>query len=273
MAKRTFHVWGLHAVTTMLRLNPQDVLEIWLRESSYVAALNELADAASSVGVAIKYVSPKALDKLSNGSNHQGVVANRRSPVFLDLDEATNAAITDYETKHKANELDASAYRGGPIFLALDQVKDPQNFGACLRLADAAGVSAVLVSGAGQAPLNGVVSKVASGAMDSVKILQIGNLAQGLLKLKKAGFWIIGTDDQAVDCYTEVDMTGPICLVLGSEGEGMRNLTTELCDFLVSIPTSGVVGSLNVSNAAAVCLFEAQRQRRLGKAQELSPEK
>lgn len=266
MAKRTFHIWGLHAVSAMLRFNPQDALEIWLREPDGPANLSELAAMAENAGVAIKYVSMKALDKLSNAANHQGVVANRRNPANADLGELAQQAMALFENElvdesSSVNRLTKN--NPAPIFLALDQIKDPQNFGACLRLADLAGVSAVVVAGSGQAPLNGVVAKVASGAMDSVQIVQVSNLAQGILKLKQAGFWVIGTDDQATENYYDTDMTGPICLVLGSEGQGMRNRTGELCDFLVSIPTDGVVGSLNVSNAAAVCLFEARRQRQV----------
>ena len=249
----------------MLKFNPQDALEIWLREANDVSTHADLAIAAERAGASIKYVSMKALDKLSNGANHQGVVANRRNPAAGDLQVVAEASM-----KHSDDASARSTDSAAPIFLALDQIKDPQNFGACLRLADLAGVSAVLVAGAGQAPLNGVVAKVASGAMDSVQIVQISNLAQGLLKLKKAGFWIVGTDDQASDAYHDTDLTGPICLVLGSEGQGMRSRTTELCDFLISIPTTGIVGSLNVSNAAAVCLFEARRQRREKTRRELS---
>lgn len=253
MAKRTFYVWGLHCVSTMLRFNPQDALELWIREHNDNPALAELATVSESAGLPVQHVSAKALDKLSGGSNHQGVVAKRRSPVIQNLSQVAESAMSAFAEHGNA---------ASPVFLALDQVQDPQNLGACIRLADAAGVAAVILTTSGQAPLNGVVAKVASGAMDTVNIVQVPNLGQGLVKLKDAGVWIIGTDDKASDCYTDTDMSGPICLVLGSEGEGIRSRTRELCDFLVSIPIGGAVGSLNVSNAAAVCLFEAQRQRR-----------
>ena len=113
----------------------------------------------------------------------------------------------------------------------------------------------------GQAPINGVAAKIASGALDTIPIVQISNLANGLKALAKAGIWLIGTDDSASDNYTNIDMSGPICIVLGSEGNGLRHRTRELCDFVVSIPIEGYVGSLNVASAAAVCLFEARRQR------------
>ena len=247
MSKKSFHVWGLHSVKALLRFNPHLTLEIWLRESQESESLSEILALAQGAGVSVNRVAAKALDKLSNGANHQGVVAKRRSPVSSDLKALLNAAFEK---------------QAAPIFVALDQIQDPQNLGACLRLADAAGVAGLLMSESGQAPVNGVSAKIASGALDTVPIVQISNLANGLKLMAKHGIWLIGTDDSAADNYENTEMLGPICIVLGSEGKGLRQRTREICDFLVSIPIEGHVGSLNVASAAAVCLFEARRQRR-----------
>lgn len=247
MAKKSFYVWGIHSAHATLKFNPQDILEISIRQGHDSQALSDINRLAESLGLNVKLLPSKTLDKLSDGANHQGVLINRRTPAADNLDEII-----------ASNETGANA----PLYLALDQIQDPQNLGACLRVADAAGVSALLVTNAGQAPLNGIVGKVASGAMDSVQIVQLNNLAQGLIKLRRAGVWIVGTDHEAGAEYSHLDLTGPICIVLGSEGFGIRQRTRELCDYLVSIPTTGYVRSLNVANAAAVCLFEAQRQRR-----------
>lgn len=248
MSKKSFHVWGLHSVKALLTFNPHLALNVWLKEPPRSEAQDEIFALAQTAGVSIEIVAAKALDKLSKGANHQGVVANRRSPAITDL----KSFLTETLEKEAA-----------PIFLALDQIQDPQNLGTCLRLADTAGVAGVVITEAGQAPISGTAAKIASGAMDSVPIVQIANLGNGLRALAKSGVWIIGTDDSATDIYSNTDMRGPICLVMGSEGEGLRHRTRELCDFLVSIPVEGYVGSLNVANAAAVCLFEARRQRQV----------
>ncbi|MGR8950310.1 MAG: 23S rRNA (guanosine(2251)-2'-O)-methyltransferase RlmB [Gammaproteobacteria bacterium] len=246
MAKRPFNIWGTHAVSSLLKHNPHLALEIWISDQRQADPLNEIAVLCDAAGVSVTYLSNKAMDKLCNDANHQGVIAKRRSPASSDLQGVATKVLAENPT---------------PIFVALDQVQDPQNLGACLRLADAAGASGLLIAESGQAPLSGVVAKVASGAMDTVPIIQINNFGNGLRVLAKLGVWIVGTDDSASQSYADVDMTAPVCLVLGSEGDGLRHRTREICDHLVTIPIVGEVGSLNVSNAAAVCLFEARRQR------------
>lgn len=246
MSKKSFHVWGLHSVKALLTFNPHLALEVCLRDSQDSESLTEIGSLAKTAGVSVNLVASKALDKLSQGANHQGVVAHRRSPVLTDL---------------KAHLRSVLESQPAPIFVALDQIQDPQNLGACLRLADAAGVVGLVIGGSGQAPINGVVAKIASGALDTVPIVQVGNLASGLQILADRGIWLIGTDDSATENYADTDMLGPICFVFGSEGSGLRQRTRDVCDFLVSIPIEGHVGSLNVASAAAVCLFEARRQR------------
>ncbi|MCK4632438.1 MAG: 23S rRNA (guanosine(2251)-2'-O)-methyltransferase RlmB [candidate division Zixibacteria bacterium] len=149
----------------------------------------------------------------------------------------------------------------GPFLLVLDEVQDPHNLGACLRTADAAGVDAVIAPKDRAVSLTETVCRVACGGAESVPYVQVTNLARTLKHLKAAGVWLVGTSDQAEQSLHDIDMTGPLAIVMGAEGKGLRRLTGENCDFLVSIPMSGSVGCLNVSVATGVCLFEAVRQR------------
>jgi 23S rRNA (guanosine2251-2'-O)-methyltransferase len=147
------------------------------------------------------------------------------------------------------------------LILVLDEVTDPHNLGACLRTADAAGVDAVIVPKDNSATLNMTVRKVASGAAEKVNLVAVTNLARTLAGLQERGIWISGTAGEADHSVYQADFTGPVAIVMGSEGKGLRRLTREHCDYLISIPMAGVVSSLNVSVAAGVCLFEAVRQR------------
>jgi len=149
-----------------------------------------------------------------------------------------------------------------PLVLVLDQVQDPHNLGACLRSADAAGAHAVIAPKRQSAPLSETVRRVSCGAADHIPYFQVTNLARTLGELKEAGLWLVGTADEAGRDIYEVDLSGPTALVMGAEGDGLRRLTAECCDFLVGIPMGGHVPCLNVSVAAGVCLFEAVRQRR-----------
>lgn len=154
-----------------------------------------------------------------------------------------------------------SSVSGHPFLLILDGVQDPNNLGACLRTADAAGVHAVIAPKDRAAPLTETVRAVASGAAENVPFVQVTNLARTMEQLKDAGLWLVGTADDAAKSLYDADLTGPLGLVMGSEGKGLRRLTRERCDFLVHIPMRGAVECLNVSVAAGVCLFEALRQR------------
>jgi 23S rRNA (guanosine2251-2'-O)-methyltransferase len=150
---------------------------------------------------------------------------------------------------------------GPPLVLVLDGVTDPHNLGACLRVADGAGAHAVVAPKDHAVGLNATVAKVASGAAETVPYLMVTNLARSLNELKERDIWVIGTSDQAEKTLYDLDLTGPVALVLGAEGDGMRQLTAKTCDELVRIPMQGAVESLNVSVAAGVCLYEALRQR------------
>ena len=241
--------YGIHAVRALLTRHPHRVRQLWLAESREPASrLQELRQLATTAGVTIHDTDGDELDRLAGGERHQGAVAEiapRAGDPETQLEEA----------------LEALGDTPG-LLLVLDGVTDPHNLGACLRSADAAGVAAVVVPRDRAAGLTPVVRKVAAGAAESVPLVAVVNLARTLRELKARGLWLVGASDDAARTLYEVDLTGPTVLVLGSEGEGLRRLTREACDELVSIPMAGAVESLNVSVAAGVALFEAVRQRR-----------
>jgi 23S rRNA (guanosine2251-2'-O)-methyltransferase len=239
--------YGIHAVRVMLARTPERVRRVHMataRDSGRHAELKALAQRA---GVTVSESDAATLDKLANGGRHQGVVAEvvpRAGDPETQLEDALAAA------------------NGPPLLLVLDGVQDPHNLGACLRSADAAGAVAVIVPRDRAAGLTPVVRKVAAGAAESIPCIAVVNLARTLRDLKDRGIWLIGADDTARAPVFDGDFTGPVAVVMGSEGEGMRRLTRECCDQLVRIPMAGAVESLNVSVATGIVLFEAVRQRR-----------
>jgi 23S rRNA (guanosine2251-2'-O)-methyltransferase len=243
--------YGIHAVRTLLTRYPHRVRRVWLLDGSEAAGrLQEVRVLAENAGLEVHHEDPAELDRLAAGERHQGVVAEvapRAGDPETQLEEALEAL------------GDTPA-----LLLVLDGVTDPHNLGACLRSADAAGVAAVIVPRDRAAGMTPVVRKVAAGAAESVPLVPVVNLARTLRDLKDRGLWLVGTTDDAQRTIYDVDLTGPTVLVMGSEGEGMRRLTRETCDALVSIPMAGAVESLNVSVATGVALFEAVRQRRTG---------
>jgi 23S rRNA (guanosine2251-2'-O)-methyltransferase len=240
---------GIHAVRVLLQRSPQRVRQLWLSNARDAAPrLQELRALAAAADIAAVEADTAQLDRLVEGERHQGVVAAlapRAGDPETQLEEALEAL------------GDAP-----PLLLVLDGVTDPHNLGACLRSADAAGVAAVIVPRDRAAGLTAVVRKVAAGAAETVPLVQVVNLARTLRQLQERGVWLVGASDDASRTLYDSDCTGPVALVMGSEGEGMRRLTREACDELVSIPMQGAVESLNVSVAAGIALFEAVRQRR-----------
>jgi 23S rRNA (guanosine2251-2'-O)-methyltransferase len=226
------------------------VTELWLERRRRDRRLGELAELAKAAGVAVRQVDRDELERAAEGANHQGALAWVRTPAARgegDLDDLLDA-------------LDAP-----PFLLLLDEVQDPHNLGACLRTADAAGVHAVITPRDNAVGLTPVVCKVASGAAETVPFVQVTNLARTMDRLKERGVWLTGTAGEAATDLYAADLTGPLGLVMGSEGKGLRRLTRERCDHLVRLPMRGTVESLNVSVATGVCLYEALRQRSGGK--------
>lgn len=243
---RTLLVWGLHASAAVFARAAQDVLDVWVRDDSLNPDLAALVSEAAQRGVRAQRVPAATLDRMSEGAVHQGIVLRRRAPTALDL--AGLRALL-------------AATGRAPLVLALDHPQDPHNLGACLRVADGAGADAVLLPRDRSVGLTAVVAKVASGAADSMPIALVPNLVQALESLKQDGLWVIGATDDAPGTLYQADFKVPLVLVLGAESDGLRRLTRATCDTLVSIPMAGSVSSLNLSTAAAVCLFEARRQR------------
>jgi 23S rRNA (guanosine2251-2'-O)-methyltransferase len=241
-------VGGLHAVRAALA-HAGSVGCLWVDRQRRDARLRSLIDQARAAGVTLERVARAELDALLPGVNHQGVVARCTGPVAGD-ESRLRQLVADTAT---------------PLLLVLDGVTDPHNLGACLRTADAAGVDAVVAPRDRAAGLGPTVRKVAAGAAESVPFIQVTNLARTLAWLAEAGVWRIGLAGEGAGTLHETDLRGPLALVLGSEGRGLRRLTREYCDLLVHIPMAGSVESLNVSVAAGVALFEARRQRQAGR--------
>ncbi len=243
-------IYGIHAVQHALRNFPERVLEVWLHidnkgHKGGGGKLIEIQTLAESLGISYQLVPRKSLDKMSNDERHQGVVLRQRQA----------------KPKDESDLLDIVKNSNGVLLLILDGVQDPHNLGACLRTADAAGADAVVIPASRGVSMTPTVRKVASGAADSVPLIEVRNLARTLKEIQDEGVWLIGTSDQATQTIYDQDLKGSIGLVMGSEDKGIRRLTTEYCDHLVQIPMAGVVESLNVSVASGVCLYEAVRQR------------
>lgn len=239
-------VFGLHSVQALVHSAPQRVLELFVLQGRSDQRLRELLGQAESQGLAVQSVARSKLDALAEGENHQGVLARCRPAPSHD--------------EPFLFELLAGLERA-PLLLVLDGVTDPHNLGACLRTAEAAGVDAVLAPRDKAAGLGPVARKVACGAAEVVPFVSVTNLARTLKQLKREGLWLAGAAGEASTSLYQSDLTGPLALVMGAEGRGLRRLTREHCDFLLQIPMAGSISSLNVSVATGVCLFEAVRQR------------
>ncbi len=241
--------YGLHAVSALLQRSPQQVLRLVVQSGRQDGRMQKLLAQARRDGIAVDEQPRAELDRLCSG-NHQGVIA--------ELSGSDAGEGSDWREEDLPGLVEAAAE---PLLLVLDGVTDPHNLGACLRSADAAGATAVIAPKDKAAGLTPVVRKVACGAAEHVPFIQVTNLARTLQQLQESGVWVVGAAGEATESLYERDLTGPLALVLGAEGGGMRRLTKERCDFLVSLPMAGSVSSLNVSVATGVCLFEAVRQR------------
>ncbi|MDI4651411.1 MULTISPECIES: 23S rRNA (guanosine(2251)-2'-O)-methyltransferase RlmB [Pseudoalteromonas] len=238
-------IFGFHSVEAILAKEPERFLEIYALKGREDKRLNPVIEQARKFGISVQFMQRKVLDNKANGEQHQGIIANVKAARMYnekDLDEI----IAREET---------------PFLLVLDGITDPHNLGACLRSADAAGVHAIIVPKDKSAKLNGTARKVACGAAETVPLVQVTNLARTLREIKDAGVWVVGTAGETDTELFDANLTGPMAVVMGAEGDGMRRLTREHCDLLVKIPMAGSVSSLNVSVATGICLFEVLRQR------------
>ena len=239
-------VYGLHAVRALLERRPKAVRRVILQSGRNDKRVQELTELARVHGVLIETRPGAELDALAGGGVHQGAAARVEAAAPFDEDELL---------------IRLDGLGRPPLVLLLDGVQDPHNLGACLRTADAAGADAVVVPRDRAVGLTPAVRKVAAGAAETVAFSQVTNLARFMRGLKDAGLWIVGTDGAAEALHYSADLKGPLAVVLGAEGGGMRRLTREHCDVVVRLPMLGAVESLNVSVAAGVVLYEALRQR------------
>ena len=237
-------LFGFHAVTVRLKTAPQSVRELHVDPTRRDARMRQFVQRAHEVGVRVIDSDDDNLQRLCGTHRHQGVVA-RVDPVF--------------QARTLAEVLEDVSDE--PLLLLLDGVTDPHNLGACLRVADGAGAHAVIAPKDHAVGVNATVAKVASGAAETVPYLMVTNLARCITELKAQQVLVVGAADDAPATLYEADLRGPLAIVLGAEGKGLRQLTRTSCDALVRIPMHGAVESLNVSVAAGVCLFEARRQR------------
>jgi len=235
--------YGIQAVRKALSAGRAS--RVYLQADLGRKRLGRLADELARSPVPVEALPARELERLTGTPKHQGIAAR----------VSAGAPLGEYEAR------EFIAARESPLLLILDSIEDPRNFGSLLRTADAAGVDLVVTGRSRNVGITPVTSKVAAGAAEAQVLAEVPNLARFLAGLAELGVRIVGTDESAPVSLYEADLTGPVALVMGAEGEGMRRLTRERCDLLVRLPMHGVVESLNVAVAAGVCLYEARRQR------------
>jgi 23S rRNA (guanosine2251-2'-O)-methyltransferase len=240
-------IHGIHAVSVVLARAPARVQWLGVLAGRRDERLRQVLELAVAADVEVRELSRPDLDRAAGGEAHQGVIARV---------QALGTVGEDYLFGDGLAALEESA-----LLLILDGVTDPHNLGACLRSAEAFGAQALIAPRDNAAPLNATARKVASGAAELVPVVSVANLARTMRRLQEAGIWIVGAAGEAGQRIWSVDLRGPVAIAMGAEGRGLRRLTREHCDFLVSIPMAGQVSSLNVSVAAGICLYEARRQR------------
>ena len=240
---------GRNAVREAIK-SGRSINRILIAEGSHGGSISEIINLAKERHLVLQSISTDKLDMLCGGQRHQGVAAYAAPVDYVELDDILNLA------KDRGED---------PFLILLDELEDPHNLGAILRTADAVGAHGILIPKHRSCPLSSVVAKTSAGAVEYVPVARIGNVSQTLENLKKQGLWVAGADMDGTENYYEANLTGPIVLVIGSEGHGVSRLTKEACDFIVKIPMRGKVNSLNASNAAAILAYEILKQRTLQK--------
>ena len=241
-------LFGLHSVQAALDYSPKKIHKAWVDSGRQDKRLMQAVDDLLALGIEPEKVDRKRLDRLADNNNHQGIVIEVEMP----------GELSESDLKTAVENLPGTA-----LFLVLDNVQDPHNLGACLRTADATGVHGVIITKDNATGITPTVCKVASGAAETVPVYQVTNLSRTLRWLKEEGLWIMGAAGETAQTVYKADFTAPMALVVGTEGKGLRRLTKEQCDVLVSVPMLGQVDSLNLSVATGVLLYEAVRQRLL----------
>ncbi len=245
-------VYGRHPVVNAFKTTPERIEKIWILNSeTVISKFMHLVKQARKQKIIVNAVDRKALDRLVDGRNHQGIVARISSIDLTPFDEwwAQNA-----ETAN--------------LLLLLDQIQDPRNLGAIFRTSAAADVDGILLPKHGTAPLSGAADKASAGTIHFVNPVRIGNVAQTLQKMKTSGFWVLAVSEKAEHSIHEIDMTGKLVLLFGGEGRGIRRLSREEADIEAKIPLTGPAGSINVASAVAIALYERLRQKTVGRGVE-----
>ena len=246
--KNRIIIAGWHAVRTSIVLAPELCIRVWLDKKNTQKFSLELERQLQLLNLRIEHVEKSTLKKICGNDRHQGVVLERRVPAQINF----TAFIENVLEAKNADDL---------LFLILDRIQDPRNFGACLRTADCVGATAVIYPSNNNVGLTSVAAQAAAGAIDCLPLLRVSNLSQAMRALKSKGVQLIGTDSSAAQSIYEVDLCAPTAIVVGNEGVGLRNLTKSLCNKVVSLPVIGTIPSLNVSAATSVFLYEVLRQR------------
>ena len=243
---KSIHIYGFHSIEAQLKSNPECILNVFVQSGRSDSRLSIITSILSTQKINFSKVNKNKLDRLAKGELHQGIVAEVILSPLLG-----HEALIEFVTKLSSK----------PLILMLDSIKDPRNLGACLRCANAAGVDCVVVNKDGSAPINAVVHKTSSGAINQLKIFQVTNLVRTIKALKDKKLWVLGLDGKASTSIYDVNLMDSTVIVMGSEGKGLRQLIKKTCDQLVTIPMIGNVESLNVSVATGIALFESRRQR------------
>ena len=243
---KSIEIFGFHSIESILKSNPELVLNVLIQNERKDKRINELINTLSSQKISYSFADKVFLDKISKGELHQGVISSVIPPSILN-EESFIQSITRFNQNS--------------LILILDSIQDPRNLGACLRSANAAGVSHVIINKDGSAPINSLVHRTSAGAINSLEIFHVTNLSRIIQQIKKRDIWVIGLDGNTESSIYNVNLTGSIAIVVGSEGKGIRSLIKKNCDQIISIPMAGNIESLNVSVATAIALFESKRQR------------
>ena len=243
---KSIEIFGFHSIESILKSNPELVLNVLIQNERKDKRINELINTLSSQKIPYSFADKVFLDKISKGELHQGVISSVIPPSILN-EESFIQSITRFNQNS--------------LILILDSIQDPRNLGACLRSANAAGVSHVIINKDGSAPINSLVHRTSAGAINNLQIFHVTNLSRTIQQIKKRDIWVVGLDGNTESSIYNVDLTSSIAIVVGSEGKGIRSLIKKNCDQIVSIPMAGNIESLNVSVATAIALFESKRQR------------
>ncbi len=247
MARRTEQIFGLHAVKEMLETSPDRILNVWIQEAINSESVSAIHDEVNKLGLSVQTTPRAAMSRMTKNQNHQGVI--------IEVKPAKKKTDNDLDNILELNK------DNNPLYLILDSVQDPHNLGACIRTADATGVTAIIIPKDRAASINETVRKVASGAVENVTVVSVVNLVRAIKKIKESGAWVVGADGDAEQSLFDMNLKVPTAIIMGGEGKGMRKSVLNECDYVASLPILGKIESLNVSVATGVILYEVIRQR------------